>query len=193
MPALILASTSRYRAELLRKLGLEFDARAPGVDETPMPGETPEQLVRRLAEAKARAIDTGADAALVIGSDQVAVCDGRTLGKPGTAERARAQLAELAGREVVFLTGLCLLDSATGTVQVAVDTTLVRFRPLSAAEIADYVAREQPLDCAGSFKSEGLGIALFEAIEGKDPNALIGLPLIELCRMLRNAGLRILG
>jgi septum formation protein len=193
MPALILASTSRYRAELLRKLGLEFDARAPGVDETPMPGETPEQLVRRLAEAKARAIDTGADAALVIGSDQVAVCDGRTLGKPGTAERARAQLAELAGREVVFLTGLCLLDSATGTAQVAVDTTLVRFRPLSAVEIADYVAREQPLDCAGSFKSEGLGIALFEAIEGKDPNALIGLPLIELCRMLRNAGLRILG
>lgn len=193
MPALILASTSRYRAELLHKLGLEFSARAPGVDESPLPGETPEQLVRRLAEAKARAIDTGADAALVIGSDQVAVCAGRTLGKPGTAERARAQLAELAGREVVFLTGLCLLDSTTGAAQIAVDTTRVRFRPLSGAEIADYVAREQPLDCAGSFKSEGLGIALFEAIEGKDPNALIGLPLIELCRMLRNAGLRILG
>lgn len=193
MRALILASTSRYRAELLRKLGLEFTARAPGVDETPQPGEPPEQLVRRLSEAKARAVAAGAGAALVIGSDQIAVCDGRTLGKPGTPERAQEQLAALSGREVVFLTGLCLLDTATDTAQTAVDTTRVRFRSLTAAEIADYVAREQPLDCAGSFKSEGLGIALFEAIQGEDPNALIGLPLIELCRMLRAAGVRVLG
>jgi len=193
MTPLILASTSRYRAELLGKLGLEFSARAPDVDETPGPGEPAEALVLRLAEAKARAVAASAPQALVIGSDQVAVCRGRTLGKPGTEARARAQLAELAGQQVLFLTGLCLLDSATGVLQSAIDTTRVTFRPLTAGEIEAYVAREQPLDCAGSFKSEGLGIALFEAIEGKDPNALIGLPLIDLCRMLRNAGVSVLG
>jgi len=193
MKPLILASTSRYRAELLGKLGLEFSARAPDVDETPGPGEPAEALVLRLAEAKARAVAASAPQALVIGSDQVAVCRGRTLGKPGTEARARAQLAELAGQQVLFLTGLCLLDSATGVLQSAIDTTRVTFRPLTAGEIEAYVAREQPLDCAGSFKSEGLGIALFEAIEGKDPNALIGLPLIDLCRMLRNAGVSVLG
>jgi len=193
MKSLILASTSRYRAELLGKLGLEFSARAPDVDETPGPGEPAEALVLRLAEAKARAVAASAPQALVIGSDQVAVCRGRTLGKPGTEARARAQLAELAGQQVLFLTGLCLLDSATGVLQSAIDTTRVTFRPLTAGEIEAYVAREQPLDCAGSFKSEGLGIALFEAIEGKDPNALIGLPLIDLCRMLRNAGVSVLG
>jgi len=193
MKPLILASTSRYRAELLGKLGLEFSARAPDVDETPRPGESAEALVQRLAEAKARAVAVSAPQALVIGSDQVAVCRGRTLGKPGTEARARAQLAELAGQQVLFLTGLCLLDSATGVLQSAIDTTRVTFRPLTAGEIEAYVAREQPLDCAGSFKSEGLGIALFEAIEGKDPNALIGLPLIDLCRMLRNAGVSVLG
>jgi septum formation protein len=193
MKPLILASTSRYRAELLRKLGLPFSARAPGVDETQAPAEPPDVLVRRLAEAKARAVGRDEREALIIGSDQVAVCRGRTLGKPGSAERARGQLAELSGQTVVFLTGLCLLDAATGTAQVAVDTTRVVFRDLSADEIANYVDREQPLDCAGSFKSEGLGIALFEAIQGTDPNALVGLPLIELCRMLRNAGVRVLG
>jgi len=193
MKSLILASTSRYRAELLGKLGLEFSARAPGVDEMAEPDESPERLVRRLAEAKARAVGVASGPALVIGSDQVAVCGTETLGKPGTVAGARAQLARLAGREVRFLTGLCLLDTVTGTVQIAVDTTRVMFRPLSAVEIEHYVEREMPLDCAGSFKSEGLGIALFESIEGKDPNALVGLPLIDLCRMLRNAGLDVLG
>jgi septum formation protein len=189
---LILASTSRYRAALLGKLGLPFSTRAPHVDESPLPDETPEQLVRRLAEAKARAVAATAGRALVIGSDQVAVCGGRILGKPGTAARAREQLQDLAGREVTFLTGLCLLDAELGTAQLAVDTTRVRFRPLTLAEIADYVDRDQPLDCAGSFRSEGLGIALFDGIEGSDPNALIGLPLIELCRMLRTADVAVL-
>jgi septum formation protein len=122
----------------------------------------------------------------------VAVLDGQILGKPGTATRAREQLAMLSGRSVAFLTGLCLLDAASGAAQAAVIPTQVRLRQLSAAEIADYVAREQPLDCAGAFKSEGLGIALFEAIEGTDPNALIGLPLIALCRMLQQAGVAVL-
>ena len=192
MKPLILASTSRYRAELLRKLGLEFATHAPGVDETPLPQEPADRLVARLAEAKARAAGAIVGPALVIGSDQVAVCGERILGKPGTEARARAQLAELSGQTVRFLTGLCLFDSETGAIQIAVDTTRVTFRPLSATEITVYVARESPIDCAGSFKSEGLGIALFDAIEGKDPNALIGLPLIDLCRMLRNAGVDVL-
>ena len=193
MTELILASTSRYRAELLRKLGLSFQTRAPGVDEARLAGESPTALVTRLAQAKARAVAPGAGAALIIGSDQVAVCGDRILGKPGTELAARAQLAALSGREVEFLTSLCLLDTRTDQLQVTVVTTLVQFRNLSDAQIANYVRREQPLDCAGSFKSEGLGIALFEAIEGPDPNALIGLPLIELCRMLRNAGVDVLG
>jgi MAF protein len=193
MKPLILASTSRYRAELLRKLGLEFTACAPAVDETQLPGEPAEALVLRLAEAKARAVAASSGPALVIGSDQVAVCGQRILGKPGTAERAREQLAQLAGREVCFLTGLCLVDAGSGAAQTALDTTRVKFRQLSAIQIADYVARETPLDCAGSFKSEGLGIALFESIEGRDPNALIGLPLIELCSMLHRAGVDVLG
>lgn len=190
---LILASTSRYRAALLGKLGLPFSAQAPEVDETPLPAESADRLVRRLAEAKARAVGATSGPALVIGSDQVAVCNGRILGKPGTEARAREQLSELSGHEVFFLTGLFLLDTTTGDGQIAVDTTRVVFRQLSATEIANYVAREQPVDCAGAFKSEGLGIALFEAIEGKDPNALIGLPLIDLCGMLRNAGVSVLG
>lgn len=190
---LILASTSRYRAALLGKLGLPFSAQAPEVDETPLPAESADRLVRRLAEAKARAVGAASGPALVIGSDQVAVCNGRILGKPGTEARAREQLSELSGREVFFLTGLFLLDTTTGDGQIAVDTTRVVFRQLTSTEIADYVAREQPIDCAGAFKSEGLGIALFEAIEGKDPNALIGLPLIDLCGMLRNAGVSVLG
>ena len=193
MTELILASTSRYRAELLRKLGLSFQTRAPGVDEARLAGESPTALVTRLAQAKARAVAPEAGAALIIGSDQVAVCGERILGKPGTELAARAQLAALSGRKVEFLTSLCLLDTGTDQLQVTVVTTRVQFRNLSDAQIANYVRREQPLDCAGSFKSEGLGIALFEAIDGPDPNALIGLPLIELCRMLRNAGVDVLG
>jgi MAF protein len=190
---LILASSSRYRAEVLRKLGLPFDTLSPDVDETPRPAESPEALVLRLSQAKARIVADQHPDALVIGSDQVAVSEGDILGKPGTEERARAQLTRLSGKPVLFHTGLCLLDAQTGRARSAVVVTAVTFRALTAPEIHDYVERERPLDCAGSFKSEGLGIALFEAIEGPDPNALIGLPLIELCRMLRAAGVPVLG
>ena len=191
---LILASTSRYRAELLARLGLPFESAAPDVDETPLPGEPADKLVARLSLAKARAVAARADkGSLLIGSDQVAVLDGTILGKPGTEANAKDQLARLSGRTVRFLTGLCLSNTATGTHQVRVVETPVRFRKLSAAAIADYVQREQPLDCAGSFKSEGLGIALFETIGGTDPNALIGLPLIELCTLLADQGVAILG
>lgn len=189
MRELILASSSRYRAELLARLGLPFRARSPDVDERARPAEDPEALVRRLAQAKAAAVAAQHPDALVIGSDQVAVCDGEVLGKPGDVERAIAQLGRLSGRTVSFLTSLCLHDAAAGTAQLAVVPTAVVFRRLSSAEIESYVARERPLDCAGAFKSEGLGIALFERLDGPDPSALIGLPLIELCGMLRRAGL----
>jgi septum formation protein len=190
---LVLASSSPYRAELLTRLGLPFECRSPDVDETPAPGEAPEAQVRRLALDKARAVAARHPHALVIGSDQVAVCGDEVLGKPGSAARAREQLTRLSGRSVTFLTSLCLLDAPGVTHQLAVVPTRVRFRRLGAAEIGNYVDRERPLDCAGAFKSEGLGIALFEAIEGRDPTALIGLPLIELCRMLRHAGVHVLG
>ncbi|MGE0623062.1 MAG: nucleoside triphosphate pyrophosphatase [Pseudomonadales bacterium] len=190
---LILASSSRYRAALLERLGLPFRSRSPEVDETPLDGEAPRDLVARLAALKAEAGARNATEALVIGSDQVAELDGRILGKPGTAERARAQLAALSGREVVFHTGLCLFDTRDGSRQLAVVDTPVRFRPLTEDQIRDYVDRERPLDCAGAFKSEGLGIALFDRLGGTDPNALIGLPLIELCSMLARAGLPVLG
>jgi septum formation protein len=197
---LFLASTSRYRRMLLERLDLPFEAMAPEVDETAMPGETPEALVGRLSRAKSAAVAAklsdaggGRKNALVIGSDQLAVIDGHILGKPGTEARAREQLARLSGREVTFLTGLCLTEAATGSQQYELVSTPVRFRQLSPGQIEDYVAREQPLDCAGAFKSEGLGIALFERLGGDDPNALIGLPLIALCTMLDRAGLPVLG
>jgi MAF protein len=189
---LILASTSVYRGALLERLGLAFDTMAPEVDEIPLPGETPAALVARLSSLKAQAGAATATDALVIGSDQVAVLGDAILGKPGTVANARAQLSRLSGKAVVFLTGLCLLNSKTWEQQTAVIETPVRFRELSATRIADYVEREQPLDCAGAFKSEGLGIALFEELGGKDPNALIGLPLIELCSMLERAGVDVL-
>lgn len=194
---LILASTSRYRAELLTRLGVDFDAVAPEVDEARRPGESPRDLVMRLSIDKAVA---GADKAgdgptgtLAIGSDQVAVVGDEILGKPGTTTRACAQLAQLSGKRVTFLTGLCLYNAASATRQVSVVETPVSFRTLAPDEIANYVDREQPLDCAGAFKSEGLGIALFEHIGGPDPNALIGLPLIELCTMLDREGISVLG
>lgn len=193
MKALVLASSSPYRAELLGRLGLPFLTDSPDIDETPAPGEDPSALVGRLARAKAAAVAERQPDALVIGSDQVAVCAAQVLGKPGTAARARDQLATLSGNTVTFLTGLCLLDATSGTAQLEVVATPVRFRRLGSAEIADYVRRERPLDCAGAFKSEGLGIALFESIGGEDPTALIGLPLIALCRMLAGAGVRVLG
>lgn len=190
---LVLASTSPYRRALLERLGLPFEAIAPEVDETPLSGESPEALVSRLSRAKSTAVADGLDDALVIGSDQLAVVEDQILGKPGTEEKAREQLARLSGREVTFLTGLCLTDAASGSQQFELVPTPVQFRALSQAQIADYVAREQPLDCAGAFKSEGLGIALFERLGGNDPNALIGLPLIALCTMLERAGLPVLG
>jgi septum formation protein len=193
---LILASSSRYRATLLERLALPFRSCSPDIDERPLPGETPQALVTRLAAGKAAAgaaLAAPGTSALVIGSDQVAVSDDAMLGKPGTAARAREQLATLSGRRVTFLTGLCLLDTASGDMQQQVAITEVAFRTLDPAEIADYVAREQPLDCAGAFKSEALGIALLDAIRSDDPTALIGLPLIALCRMLRQAGVAVLG
>ncbi len=189
MRTLVLASTSRYRRELLARLGVEFGVASPHVDEAPLAGETPRQLVRRLALRKAEAVGGQHPDALVIGSDQVAVLHDEVLGKPGSEDLAISQLERVSGAEVVFLTALCLLDTATMSHQLEVVPYFVRFRPLEIDEIRRYVAREQPLDCAGAFKSEGLGVALLESMRGDDPSALIGLPLIHLCRMLRNGGL----
>jgi len=193
MTALVLASTSPYRRQLLERLGLEFETASPDTDETPRPGETAEQLVLRLAEAKARAVAGNFPDSLVIGSDQVAVLDGRILGKPGDHDTATRQLSDASGRRVEFLTGLCLLNTTNDHARVCVARYGVRFRDLSGSQIENYLRREQPYQCAGSFKSEGLGIALFQRMEGDDPNALIGLPLIELVTMLNAEGVDVLG
>lgn len=185
MRPLILASTSRYRAELLTRLRLPFTTRAPHTDETPLPGEAPVELARRLALAKARAVADDLAEGLVIGSDQVAHCEGRILGKPGDHANAVAQLRHMRGRVTRFETALALVDAASGRAQVEVVPTEVELRALDDAEIEAYLAAEQPYDCAGSAKSEGLGIALMERLEGADPTALVGLPLIALARMLR--------
>jgi septum formation protein len=186
--ALVLGSTSRYRRELLARLGLPFEIAAPDVDETPLPGERPVDTALRLSEAKARAVAARYADALVIGSDQVADCDGRAVSKPGDHANARRELRALSGRTIVFHTGLALVDAASGRCQRAmVDVTSV-FRELDDAEIDTYLEREKPYDCAGGVKSEALGIALFERIAADDPTALIGLPLIALCRMLRAEG-----
>ena len=192
MRELILASSSRYRAELLSRLGLPFQSQSPDVDETPLPNEDAKALVARLAKSKAEAIADAFPRAVIVGSDQSAWSGTEILGKPGTTAGARNQLAYLSGRCVTFFTSVYLLDATRGEGLLAVVPTEVRFRSLSAAEIEAYVAREQPLDCAGAFRSEGLGIALFEAIESDDPTALIGLPLIALCRMLRRTGFELL-
>ncbi len=186
MTELILASTSHYRAELLSRLRLPFSPIAPQVDETPLPGEAPAALAARLALAKAVAVARQQPGRWVIGSDQVAELNGAPLGKPGTVEAACAQLAAMAGQEVRFHTALCLGNEREQL--QAMDVTRVQFRPLKDAEIRRYVAAELPLDCAGSFKCEGLGISLFEAIHSSDPTALVGLPLIALSRLLREAG-----
>ena len=186
---LVLGSTSRYRAELLRRLCADFEQRAPGTDESTQAGEAPATRARRLAVAKADAAASGLSNAVVIGSDQVAELDGQLLDKPGTVANACAQLAASSGRQLQFHTAICVLDTRSGLRQLHVDLTRVRFRKLSAAEIARYVEREQPLDCAGSFKGEGLGISLFEQIDSHDPTALIGLPLIALARLLRECGM----
>jgi len=188
---LVLASTSPYRKVLLERLGLVFETLSPEVDETRLDGETPEQLVCRLAEAKARAGAGRFPDALIIGSDQVAVCGDAILGKPGDHARAAAQLARLSGRRVKFLTGLCLYDARSDLARVEMVPFEVVFRELEAAQIERYLQREQPYNCAGSFKSEGLGISLFEALHGDDPNALIGLPLIRLVSWLNEAGIAV--
>ncbi|HXS74305.1 MAG TPA: Maf family nucleotide pyrophosphatase [Rhodanobacteraceae bacterium] len=189
-PRVVLASTSRYRAELLHRLLADFEQVAPGVEEGALPGETPAQCATRLAALKARAVAAHHDGAIVIGSDQVAELDGHVLGKPGNAARARAQLQACGGREARFHTAVCVIDTHTGhRCLQATDLTRALFRTLSPDEIARYVEREQPLDCAGGFKAEALGISLFERIESDDPTALIGLPLIALARLLRECGL----
>ena len=184
---LLLASTSPYRRELLSRLCIPFDVVRPEVDEAPLSGELPLALARRLAAAKAEAIATREGDAWVIGSDQVAELDGRPLGKPGNRDAALAQLASMSGRSVAFRTAVSVMHRDLGRFD-AIDTTVVRFRGLAAEEIARYVDIEQPFDCAGSFKSEGLGIVLFDAIETSDPTALVGLPLIATARLLRQAG-----
>ena len=195
-PRLILASSSRYRRELLERLRIPFDVIVPAVDEAPLAAETPEATALRLAEAKARAVaaNLAGDArALVIGSDQVATYDGLQVGKPGTHENALAQLRAMRGREVRFHSALCLFDSGTAAAQTVDVITEVRFRVLPDADLEAYLRAETPYDVAGSAKSEGLGIALLEAIESDDPTALVGLPLIALSRMLLTAGYPLFG
>lgn len=185
---IVLASTSTYRRELLQRFGLPFETARPDIDESPLPNESPAATAERLAEQKARAVAAAYPDALIIGSDQVAHMGETRFGKPGTVERAVAQLQTMSGRTVIFHTALALLNTRSGRVQVDAVPTQVRFRPLSDEEIIRYVNKELPLDCAGSAKSEGLGITLLEALSGDDPNALVGLPLIALARMLRNEG-----
>ncbi|WP_234266735.1 Maf family protein [Hydrogenophaga sp. NFH-34] len=189
---LILGSTSPYRRELLSRLAVPFDTASPQVDETPLPGESPRTLALRLAEAKAREVARRYPQAVVIGSDQVADLAGLPLGKPGTHERAVAQLRQMSGQTVVFQTAVAVVCEATGFCQIDLAAVNVVFRPLGDAEIERYLHLEQPYDCAGSAKSEGLGIALLERIDNDDPTALVGLPLIRTCRMIRAAGVAIL-
>lgn len=189
MPRLILASTSPYRRELLSRLQVPFEIAAPEVDEVPLTGESPVETAERLAEAKARAVAALFPDGLIIGSDQVAHMGDRRFGKPGTRENALAQLRAMSGHSVVFHTGLCLLNAASGRVHVRGIPTEVRFRELSDAEIMRYLEREDSLNCAGSARSEGLGISLLEYMRGDDPNALVGLPLIALSEMLRAEGI----
>lgn len=191
MRRLLLASSSPYRRELLSRLRLPFDCRAPEIDETPHPDESPEQLVRRLSREKALALAETHPDHLIIGSDQAAVLGDRIIGKPHTLERAREQLLSCSGKRLDFLTGLTLLDTRNGAEQVDCLRFSVHFRDLSEAQIERYLIAEQPFDCAGSFKAEGLGISLFRATEGEDATSLIGLPLIRLVDMLNSAGIEV--
>ena len=189
---LVLGSTSRYRQELLSRLRVPFKTVSPGVDETPLPGEVPQALALRLALTKAREVAQRFPEAVVIGSDQVADLDGLALGKPGTHERAVAQLRCMQGQTVIFQTAVAVVCLASCFEQVDLAPVRVVFRRLTDAEIERYLLAEQPYDCAGSAKSEGLGIALLERIDNDDPSALVGLPLIRTCQMLRAAGVQIL-
>jgi septum formation protein len=189
---LVLGSTSPYRRELLSRLRLAFEVVAPAVDETPLPSEAPRELALRLALAKARAVAATHPDAVVIGSDQVADLAGEPLGKPGSHANAIAQLNRMSGQTVVFHTALAVVCVETGFEQLELAPVTVRFRALSPNEIEHYLSAERPYDCAGSARSEGLGVALLEAIESDDPTALVGLPLIRTCRMLRAAGVKVL-
>ena len=190
-PRLLLASTSPYRRELLTRLGVPFEAVGPGVPEEALEGELPVDRARRLALAKAQAVAARHPDCVVIGSDQVAACQGRILDKPGTAERAFRQLAFLSAQRASFHTACAVLGTRAQLPQVHVDTTSVNFRSLSTAEIERYIARDQPYDCAGGFKAEALGISLFDSIDSVDPTALIGLPLIWLAAALRGGGFQL--
>ena len=192
IPPIILASTSKYRRELLARLGLPFEVASPDVNEIPLPRETPQDTARRLAEAKARAVAARFPRAIVIGSDQVAVLEGTTLGKPGNHANAVRQLKAIRTKEVVFHTALCLCNAASGQAETRVVPYYVRFRDYSDTQIEHYLRREQPYDCAGSARCEGLGIALIAEMRGDDPNALIGLPLIALTEMLAAQGVSVL-
>ena len=189
---LILASSSEFRRQLLQKLLIPFNSISPKIDETVLDGEKPHQTALRLAQEKAKKIGAEYPHALVIGCDQVATLDGEQLGKPGNHHNATLQLQKMRGREVTFHSALCLYNAATGNMQAEVVPYLVRFRQLTDAQIDNYLSKEQPYQCAGSAKSEGLGIALMERMIGEDPNALIGLPLIKLITMLQNEGVNVI-
>lgn len=189
---LVLGSTSPYRRDLLSRLQLPFEVAAPEVDETPQAGETPAQIARRLALAKARAVAANFPQAVVIGSDQVADMEGEPLGKPGNHENAVAQLRRMRGRTVVFQTAVSVVCLASGFEQSDLAPVKVRFRMLGDDEIEAYLRAERPYDCAGSARSEGLGIAILDAIESDDPTALVGLPLIRTCRLIRAAGIKVM-
>jgi len=188
---LVLASSSPYRRQVLKKLGLQFITHAPAVDESRLPNESATALVTRLAEAKARALHGTYPDALIIGSDQVAVCQGQIMGKPGSLPNAIKQLEQSSGQCVSFETGLCLFNGRNGHTQIHCESFKVHFRQLTQRQIERYLELEQPFNSAGSFKSEGLGICLFSKLEGDDPNALIGLPLIRLTTMLANEGIEL--
>jgi MAF protein len=192
MQQLILGSSSPFRAELLNKLGLTFIQVSPDIDETPQSDESPAALVQRLAQSKAREIARTHPEALIIGSDQVAVIDDDILGKPGNHQNAMAQLKSASGRKVTFLTGLALLNAKNGHIQSSVEPFSVHFRTLTDNQIDFYLKKEQPYQCAGSFKSEGFGISLFSKLDGEDPNTLIGLPLIRLIQMLQHEDIDVL-
>jgi len=185
---IVLASSSPFRKALLEKLHLQFETDSPDIDETPVANESIESMVKRLSEDKARALIDNHPDSLIIGSDQSAALDGQVLHKPGTYDVAFQQLKAASGQSITFYTGLCLLNSRTGEAETICEPFIVKFRELTDNEIENYLKREEPYNCAGSFKSEALGISLFESMQGTDPNTLIGLPLIQLCRMLKKNG-----
>ncbi|MGZ5009039.1 MAG: Maf family protein [Methylobacter sp.] len=189
---LVLASSSPYRRELLKKLGLSFDTASPDIDETPLPDEAPTQTAMRLSLQKAAALAAEFPQHLIIGSDQVAILAGKPLNKPGSRENAIAQLAAASGKTVHFYTGVCVYDSRNGQHRVDYDHCAVTFRVLSREQIERYIDLDRPFNCAGGFKAESLGIALFERIAGDDPNALIGLPLIKLIGLLEGFGVKVI-